>query len=340
MSGTITRGDRVLAAAIVLSAATIVVALFAGVRSIAWLDVLRGVHPALDTEVLWRIRLPRVCLGFISGAVLAVGGLALQTLFRNPLAEPYTLGISSGASVGAALYMRAGLNFAVGGISGLSIAAWTSAAAATAVVVGLTRAGRGFSTATLLLTGVAVSFFLSSLVLFVQCMGDVATSFRVGRWLLGGLEVVGFAPVWQLVPFAAVGLLTVLASRRELDLLAIGDDGAASRGVVVTCAKMRTLAAVSTMVAGTVAICGPIGFVGLVVPHVGRRLIGAGHGRLVPLCVLGGGSFLVLCDAAARTLAAPVEIPVGIVTALLGGPFFLGLLLRERARGERERGVA
>lgn len=340
MNRAIAGSDRVLAAAIVLSAITIVAALVAGVRPIAWLDVVRGVPREMDIEVLWHLRLPRVCLGFISGAVLAVGGLALQALFRNPLAEPYTLGISSGASVGAALYMRAGLNFAVCGVSGLSIAAWSSAAAATVVVVCLTRAGRGFSTATLLLTGVAVSFFLSSLVLLIQCMGDVTTSFRVGRWLLGGLEIVGFAPVWQVVPFAAVGLVTVLASRREMDLLAIGEDGAASRGVAVTRAKMRILAAVSTMVAGTVAVCGPIGFVGLVVPHLGRRLIGPGHARLVPLCVLVGGSFLVLCDAAARTLAAPVEIPVGIVTALLGGPFFLGLLLRGRARGERERGVA
>jgi iron complex transport system permease protein len=333
------RTDGILVAAVVLSAGVTVAAVLVGTRSIAWLAVLRGLETNVDADIVWRIRLPRVCLGFVSGAVLAVSGLALQAVFRNPLATPYTLGISSGASVGAALYMAAGLTLAIGSVSGLSLAAWLSAAGATALVFALTHAGRGFSTATLLLTGVALSFFFSSVVLAIQYVGDVATSFRVGRWLMGGLEVVGFAPLWQLAPFAAAGLLTVVGTRRELDLLALGDEAAASRGVAVTRVKVRVLIAVSTMVAGVVAICGPIGFVGLIVPHVGRLVIGPRHDRLVLLALFGGGAFLVLCDTAARTVLAPVEIPVGIVTALLGGPFFLMLLLRQRARLERERGV-
>jgi len=333
------RTDRVLVAASVFSTGVIVAAVFVGVRSIAWFDVLHGVPGSVDADILWRIRLPRVCLGFLSGAVLAVGGVALQAVFRNPLATPYTLGISAGAAVGAALYMKAGLSFAVGGIPGLAIAAWVSAAFATALMFGLTRASRGFSTATLLLTGVALSFFFSSVVLFIQYIGDVTTSFRVGRWLMGGLEVVGFAQVWQLAPFATIGLATVIAARRDLDLLAMGDESAASRGVVVRRVKVRLLVAVSTMVAGVVATCGPIGFVGLIVPHVGRLVVGPKHDRLVPLTLLGGGTFLILCDTAARTVIAPVEIPVGVITALLGGPFFLALLLRQRASAERERGV-
>jgi iron complex transport system permease protein len=340
MPATAERTGRLIVAAGALSVAVMVAAVLVGVRSIAWLDILRGAHTGIDSDIVWRIRLPRVCLGFVSGAVLAVGGLALQAVFRNPLATPYTLGVSSGASVGAALYMKAGYSVAVLGISGLSIAAWLSATAATALVFGLTRAGRGFSTATLLLTGVALSFFFSSVVLFIQYIGDVATSFRVGRWLMGGLEVVGFGPLTELLPFAGLGLLTLLVTRRELDLLAMGDESAANRGVDVTRVKVRVLAAVSMMVGAVVAICGPIGFVGLIVPHVGRLVIGPRHDRLVPLSLLGGGSFLVLCDVAARTVVAPVEVPVGVITALLGGPFFLALLMRQHTSAERERGIA
>lgn len=326
--------------ATLLSAGVMVAAILVGVRSIAWLDLLRGVQSGVDADIVWRIRLPRVCLGFASGAVLALGGLALQAVFRNPLATPYTLGVSSGAALGAALYMKAGTSFAVVGISGLSLAAWLAATAATALLFGLTRAGRGFSTATLLLTGVTLSFFLSSILLFVQYIGDVATSFRVGRWLLGGLEVVGFDPLLQLAPFATAGVITLLMTRRELDLLAMGDESAASRGIDVSRVKVRVLIAVSAMVGSVVAICGPIGFVGLIVPHMARVLIGPQHDRLMPLCLVGGGTFLVLCDTVARMVAAPVEIPVGVITALLGGPFFLALLLRQQNGAERERGVS
>ena len=326
--------------ATLLSAGVMIAAILVGVRSIAWLDLLRGVQSGVDGDIVWRIRLPRVCLGFVSGAVLALGGLALQAVFRNPLATPYTLGVSSGAALGAALYMKAGTSFAVVGISGLSLAAWLAATAATALLFGLTRASRGFSTATLLLTGVTLSFFLSSILLFVQYIGDVATSFRVGRWLLGGLEVVGFDPLMQLAPFATAGVITLLITRRELDLLAMGDESAASRGVDVTRVKVRILIAVSAMVGSVVAICGPIGFVGLIVPHIARVLIGPQHDRLMPLCLVGGGTFLVLCDTVARTVAAPVEIPVGVITALLGGPFFLALLLRQQNRAERERDMS
>jgi iron complex transport system permease protein len=257
--------------------------------------------------------------------------MAFQAMFRNALATPYTLGVSSGASLGAALYMRAALRLDAAGIDGVSLAALGGAVLSTMLVYGLTRLSRAFSTATLLLAGVATSFSFTSLILLTQYTSDVTTSFRVGRWLMGGLEVVGFEPVWQVLPFAAVGLLAVTLLAREMDLLVIGEDLAATRGVAVEHVKRLLFVAVSIMVGGVTAVCGPIGFVGLIVPHIGRLLVGGHHRFLAPFSILGGAAFLVTCDTVARVAIAPVEVPVGSITALVGGPFFLTLLLWGRA---------
>ena len=278
-------------------------------------------------EILWRIRVPRVCLGLLAGAALAASGMAFQAMFRNALATPYTLGVSSGASLGAALYMRAAWRIDAAGLDGVSLAAFAGAVLSTLLVYGLTRLGRAFSTATLLLAGVATSFSFTSLILLTQYTSDVTTSFRVGRWLMGGLEVVGFEPVWQVLPFALVGLVAVSVLAREMDLLVVGEDLAATRGVSVEQVKRLLFFAVSIMVGGVTAVCGPIGFVGLIVPHIGRLLVGGHHRFLAPFSVLGGAAFLVTCDTVARVTIAPVEIPVGSITALVGGPFFLTLLL-------------
>ena len=323
---------RVFLALLAVSVTAIVVwAALLGLTPLRWGAIATVAADRVDAEIFWRVRLPRVCLGCLTGAALAASGMTFQALFRNPLATPYTLGVSSGASLGAALYIRSGMSLSLAGIPGLSAAALLGAAASMMLLYGLARAGRGFSTATLLLAGVAVSFSLTSLILFTQYMGDVTTAFRVGRWLMGGLEVVGFDPVWQVLPFVGTGLLTVFVLIRELDLLLIGEDIAAARGVSVERIKTLLFLAVSVMVGGVVAVCGPIGFVGLVVPHIGRLLIGSSHRHLAPFSVLAGGAFLVTCDTVGRTAMAPVEIPVGIITALLGGPFFLALLLRGRS---------
>jgi iron complex transport system permease protein len=282
-------------------------------------------------EILWRIRVPRVCLGLAAGAALATSGMAFQAMFRNALATPYTLGVSSGASLGAALYMRAALRLDAAGIDGVSLAALGGAVVSTMLVYGLTRLSRAFSTATLLLAGVATSFSFTSLILLTQYTSDVTTSFRVGRWLMGGLEVVGFEPVWQVLPFAVFGLVAVTVLTREMDLLLVGEDLAATRGVPVEHVKRLLFFAVSIMVGGVTAVCGPIGFVGLIVPHIGRLLVGGHHRFLAPFSILGGAAFLVTCDTAARVAIAPVDVPVGSITALVGGPFFLTLLLWGRA---------
>jgi iron complex transport system permease protein len=293
----------------------------------------------LEARILTEIRLPRVTLGFLAGAALATAGMAFQALFRNALATPYTLGVSTGASLGAAVYVHLGMSASLAGIPGSAFAALAGALVAIALVYAVARATYGFSSSTLLLAGVAISFLFTSVILAIQYVGDVTTSFRIGRWLLGGLEVVGFIPVVHVLPFAAVGIAILLAISRDLDLLVVGEESAATRGVSVTTVKKLIFAAASLMVGGVVATCGPIGFVGLVVPHIGRIIVGPRHRALGPFSVLAGGTFLVACDALGRTVVAPVEIPVGIITALIGGPFFLAMLVQGHAR-QRLRGSA
>jgi iron complex transport system permease protein len=291
----------------------------------------------IEARILTEVRLPRVSLGFLAGAALATAGMAFQALFRNALATPYTLGVSAGASLGAAIYVHLGITASIAGIPAYAFAALGGALFSIALVYAVALATPGFSSSTLLLGGVAISFLFTSVILAIQYIGDVSTSFRIGRWLLGGLEVVGFDPVVHVLPFAVLGMGILLAISRDLDLLAIGEESAAARGVPVGTLKQLVFAAASLMVGGVVATCGPIGFVGLVVPHIGRMLLGSKHRTLGPFSVLAGGTFLVACDTVGRTVVAPVEIPVGIITALIGGPFFLVLLVRGHAQ-QRLRG--
>jgi iron complex transport system permease protein len=286
----------------------------------------------IEARILSEVRIPRVALGFLAGAALATAGMAFQALFRNALATPYTLGVSAGASLGAAIYVHLGITASLVGLPGYAFAAFAGALLAIALVYAVARATCGYTSSTLLLAGVALSVLFTSMILAIQYIGDVTTSFRIGRWLLGGLEVVGFVPVIHVLPFAVVGIAILLAISSHLDLLVVGEESAASRGVSVTAVKKFIFAAASLMVGGVVATCGPIGFVGLVVPHIGRLILGPRHRTLAPFSVLGGGTFLVACDAVGRTVVAPIEIPVGIITALIGGPFFLAMLVQGHAR--------
>ena len=284
----------------------------------------------MEAVVFWRIRVPRVLTAFLAGAGLGVCGMAFQALFRNPLATPYTLGVSSGASLGAALYLRLGLAGTLLGAGGASGAAFAGAAAATLLVYGVARARGGSSGATLLLAGVAVSFFLSSMILAVQYSANLHDSFRLLRWLMGGRGMVGYDAVLAVLPFAGTGAAVIALMTQELNLVATGEDLALSRGMDVVRFRRLLFFAVSLTVGGVVAVCGPIGFVGMMAPHICRLIVGPDHRRLFPATLFFGGAFLTVCDAVARCVLAPVEIPVGIVTAMLGGPFFLWLLLTRR----------
>jgi iron complex transport system permease protein len=294
-----------------------------------WPQSLWGAAAEMDTRVLWDIRLPRVCLAFLAGAGLSVGGMVFQALFRNSLATPYTLGLSSGASLGAGLYVVMGLPATLLGIPGASLAAFAGSLLAIMLVYGLTLARQGTSPGTLLLAGVAASFFFSSALLAVQASASVFVCYRFFLWLVGSLDSADWSKVRVLAPFLGVGLALIIWRIRDLDQFLAGESLALSRGVPTRRVRRDLFLGVSIVVGAVVSVCGPIGFVGLMVPHMVRMLIGPDHRWLTPSCLLAGGGFLTACDALSRFVVAPVEIPVGVVTALLGGPFFLWLLVRK-----------
>jgi len=302
---------------------------------------LVGSHPvslaaALSGEpsaaaIFWQLRLPRVLLSLLAGGGLALSGLGYQTLFRNSLAEPYTLGVASGAALGAVVALRLESAAQPLGLSIVALASFAGALCATTLVVGLALRRQGVATQTLLLAGVAVSLSCSAIILFLQFLADSTQTFRMVRWMMGGLAVVGYREVLWLLPWVAGGSVALLAVRWDLNLLLTGEELAASRGVDLGRLRLHVLLTTSLMIGALVAVAGPIGFVGLIVPHIVRRWVGQDHLLLAPACLLGGGAFLAACDAAARVVMAPAELPVGVLTALLGGPFFLSLLvLRSR----------
>ncbi|MFA7257570.1 MAG: iron ABC transporter permease [Kiritimatiellales bacterium] len=288
-------------------------------------DVL---HDPMGREILMKLRLPRVLTAFLAGIALASSGMIFQALFRNPLATPYTLGISGGAALGATVWLRFGTPLLFLDVSGTSIAGFLGALGAAALVYGLARIKNGFSTATLLLAGVAVNLFFSSLILLMQYFSDPGETFRMIRWLMGGFSVVGFTTPINLTGFVFAGLLITGLLTREMNLLLTGEELAGARGVNVDRTKKLLFLSASLMTGAAVAFCGPIAFVGLMVPHICRQFIGSNHRKLFPAVILFGGAFMVICDGLARTLLAPVEMPAGLITSLLGGPFFLWLLLK------------
>jgi len=310
-----------------LAAAVLLVAPFVGMETISLGPLLSGEWDVIP-KIFWKIRVPRVLLAFLAGSALAVSGMTFQSMFRNPLATPFTLGVASGASFGAAAALKAGLTFVILGVSAPSVCAFLGALLSVALVYGVTRVRKGFSTATMLLAGVAMGFLFSSIILFLQYLSDFSETFRIVRWLMGSLEVVGFARVLEVAPFVVAGSLILFFQTGELNLMTTGEDLAASRGVDVQGTRRTLFFATSLMVGAVVSVCGPIGFVGMMVPHICRLVVGPDHRVLGPVSFLFGGIFLVLCDVIARLVIAPAEIPVGIITALLGGPFFLWLLLR------------
>jgi iron complex transport system permease protein len=314
----------------VASVAVLAITPFVGIEALTP-DVL--VRPGASDPaavIFWKLRVPRVLAAFLGGAALALGGAAFQSLFRNPLATPFTLGVASGAAFGVALVSRLGIGLAVAGVAVDSVAALAGAMLAVAVVWALTRLRPTFSTMVLLLAGVAMSFFFTSLILFLQYTASLGDSYRIVRWLMGGLAGIDGAAVAQMLPFVAVGIAGLGWRARQFDLLSVGADIAASRGVDVVRVRRGVFLATSVMVGGVVAACGPIGFVGMMAPHICRLLVSSEHRYLLPASCLFGGAFLALCDAAARTVMAPAELPVGVITAFLGGPFFLWLLVRRQ----------
>lgn len=302
---------------------------FFGVSNISWNSLLEGEHK-LHSVVFWEMRVPRVLFAFFVGAALSLAGLVFQAVFRNDLASPFTLGVSSAASLGASIYFKFGLGLSIFGISGATIAAFFGSIIGIFIILGISHLGPRLSGAGVLLAGVALSFFCSSLVVFLQYISDMSGLFSVTRWMMGSVEVVGYTPVIIIAVTLSLSLIVIFRLSRELDLLSVGEEFALTRGVDVRFVELALFLVTALLVAVSVSLCGVIGFIGIMVPHICRLIVGPNHRILVIMVSLVGGVFLSSCDAIARTIMAPSEIPVGILTSLLGGPFFLVLLLTSK----------
>src|SRR5512143_1278155 len=323
-----------LIVAIVLSAAI-------GAVSIPPLDVARMLldrlpfvkiaptWPDMYETILFDIRLPRAMLILLAGAALSGSGAAYQGLFRNPLADPYIIGVASGAGLGAVIAMGLHWPATVLGALVIPIAAFVGALITVGAVYGLARVGRATPVATLILAGVALGSFTTAVTTFLM-LGSQAELRRAISWMLGGFAFGGWLPVIAIVPYIVVGLSMLSLMGRALNVLQFGDDQAQQLGLRVDRVKLIVVIAASLTTAAAVAFAGIIGFVGLAVPHVVRLLWGGDYRRLLPLSVIAGAAFLLLADILARTVIAPQEVPLGVITALFGAPFFLWLLRRTK----------
>jgi iron complex transport system permease protein len=324
------RGLPAIALCFTAMVAAVVAAPFIGSTSIAFSRVFSTALPFadnVDAQIFFIARLPRALAAALVGGTLAAAGVVFQGLLRNPLATPYTLGVSAGASLGAMVAITFGSMW-VGGVASASLA---GAFLAVGIVYALASARhRGLSTTVLLLAGVTLNSFFSALILFVQYVSDFAQTFRALRWLMGDLDVASYAPIIAALPLVVIAFTAFAWLARPLNLLSIGAEAAATRGVNVVLAQRVAFFAASLATGAAVSVGGPIGFVGIIVPHLVRLMVGSDHRLVLPASTFFGAAFLVGCDAIARTVLAPIELPVGIITAVIGGPFFLWLLITRR----------
>jgi iron complex transport system permease protein len=287
----------------------------------------------LNSAIVWQLRLPRVLLGVLVGSMLAGGGAAYQGIFRNPLADPYLLGVAAGGGLGATIVVISGGSQAL-----LPLAAFVGAAGAVALTyllgssanrsgdASMTRSGTG----SILLAGIAVAAMLTAFQTYLQQQHS-QTLQTVYSWILGGLSGATWSQIWLVLPYIAVSAIALLAHRRLLDVLRVGETEAASLGVDVARVRLLVVVAATLGVSAAVAVSGLIGFVGIIVPHAIRLTAGPSYRVLMPVSMIGGAAFLVLADVAARTVQSPAEVPIGVITALVGAPFFLFVLRSRRA---------
>lgn len=290
-----------------------------------------GDWPAAWETILLQIRLPRVILGGLVGLALAVAGAVYQALFRNPLAEPYLIGVSSGASFGATLAIVLVWRFGWGGWNGVSLAAFVGALLATAAIYGLARVGGRTPVTTLILAGVALNAVLSAATVFLMyMMRDAFQAMHVLGWLMGSLALADWEKVRVVLPYVLGGLVVIGAYAHALNVLQLDEEQAQSLGVAVERTKGVLIVAVSLATAAAVSVSGVVGFVGLIIPHIVRLIWGPDYRFLLPMSGMIGAASLILADGVARTFFAPRELPLGVVTAVVGAPFFLYLLRRQK----------
>lgn len=297
------------------------------------LGIHTGVVDRTTDVVIWDIRLSRVMLSGLVGAALAAAGGIFQGILLNPLADPFTIGVSTGAAFGVAVLVMAGVGGSFLGLSPLPLGALLGALGAMAAVLVLSREGGRMRKETLILAGIVVSTFLSALISLIKSLDEESLS-AIVFWIMGSFSGRGWIHVGFLLPYLAAGLFLAALYHRELDILALGEEQSHHLGVAVSKVRLHLLVGASLLTAGAVSVSGVIGFVGLVVPHLVRVLAGPSHGRLLTLSAVTGALILIWSDVLARVLlSSGQELPVGVVTALLGGPFFFYLLKSRRSRG-------
>ena len=319
----------VMLGAVDLNAASIVASL---ADRLPFVDVDSGLSER-EHAILWELRMPRVVLGGIVGATLAVAGGSYQGSFRNPLADPYLLGVAAGAGLGATIAIAYGPSIPTTPFGPLPLMAFIGGIAGVAATYAIgysVRAGR--TAVTLILAGVAVASFLTAVQTYLQ-QRNAETLREVYGWILGRLSTVGWTEVWMVLPYAIVATTVMLLGARRLDVLSIGDEEAVTLGVNPTRVRLVMVLAATLGTAAVVAVSGLIGFVGIIVPHTIRIIFGTSYRIVLPLSIVLGAAFLILADLLARTIAAPAEIPIGVVTAFFGAPFFAIVLRSSRGLG-------
>lgn len=326
------RAVLTIAALVMVLLVTVVVSLGIGAVVIpagGILELLIGIdHPSLsETErvIVLQLRLPRLLTACLVGASLGAAGAGYQGLFRNPLADPFVIGASSGAGLGVTIAIILGLQLTVLGLGAISLAALLGALSAVAAVYSIASAGRQVPTLSLLLAGVALSSLISAIMSLLMFINDEQLVAIFG-WLMGSLSGKSWSVVSTTAVLAGGGIVALWSLSRALDALTFGEETAASLGLSLQGLRLLVVVASSIATAAAVAAAGVIGFVGLIAPHIARSLVGARHVRVIPASALVGAILLLVADDLARTVVAPAELPVGVVTALLGGPFFLFLL--------------
>jgi iron complex transport system permease protein len=295
-------------------------------------NTLLGRGSDISTSILWRIRLPRTVLIALTGAALGGSGATYQGLFRNPLADPFLIGVASGAGLGAVIAMSVKWPYSFWGLLAIPMAAFVAALLTVFIVYTLARVGQTVPTTNLILAGVAFSSFATSLTSFLMIRSTSEVRRALG-WLLGGASLGGWTAILAITPYLVIGLGILILSSHSLNLLQFGDEQAQQLGLNVGRTKRILLTASSLATAAAVAFSGIIGFIGLIVPHVMRLWFGPDYRRLLPLSILGGAIALLVSDVIARVVIAPQEIPVGIITSLAGAPFFLWILRRSKNQG-------
>ncbi len=296
-------------------------------------DYLRTGITSTDAEIFFYQRLPRVMLGFAAGGALAMVGAAFQVVLRNPLVEPYTLGATGGAALGAVLAISVPqLWVVIGPMSSVQVLALIGAGATLMLIYGMARSPAGFSVTTMLLAGITISIICGGGIMLTSYLANPHMLTQFHRWMMGGIDVVGFKELATLCPLLFPGIGLLLFHANDLNHLALGEQMAAGHGVDVPRVQKWIFVGGGLATAGVVSLVGPIGFVGLIVPHAVRRMSGFDQRIVLPACFLLGGAVLAVCDAAARTVLAPMELPVGIITAIMGGPLFIRLLLSAAPR--------